>query len=302
MDNFEGGVINLSIEEKMKQVGVIGGGIMGSGIAQVFAQSGFEVVLIESSSLLCDKAKARIEKSLDRGIEKKSLKKSDKNKILSQILFTTDLKIFKKPILVVEAVPEVLKIKKEVFKRLDSLLPAKTILASNTSSIPIAQLATATKRPTKVIGMHFMNPVPVMPLIEIVVSAKTSKPTLKTIQQLSQQLGKTAVVAKDAPGFISNRILLPMLNEAVFCYQEKIGTKEDIDKVMKLGMHHPMGPLELADFIGLDTLLEIQEILYKGFKDRKYRPAPLLKKMVQAGKLGKKSGEGFYRYNKSRKK
>ncbi len=286
----------------MKTIGVIGGGIMGSGIAQVMAQADYNVILIEATASLCRKAEQRVSKSIDRSIEKKSLKKTDKAKLLKRIVCSTDIHDLKHSFLVIEAIPEKIKLKKQLFKKLDQALPSNVILASNTSSISISEIATSTKRPTKVIGMHFMNPVPAMPLVEIIVGKNTSRATLSTIKQLSKQCKKTSVVAKDAPGFISNRILVPMINEAIFCLQEKIGTKEDIDTTMKLGMHHPMGPLELADFIGLDTLLEIQEILYKGFKNAKYRPAPLLKKMVKAGKYGKKSGQGFYRYNKSRKK
>ncbi len=277
-------------------IGIVGGGIMGSGIAQVCAQSGLRVIVIEASTALCEKTRMRIEQSIDRGIEKKLLKKSDKPKILNQITVTTDFNQLKQSTCIIEAIPEVLKIKKELFKKLDRLLPSGVILASNTSSISITELAKATQRPAKVIGMHFMNPVPAMPLVEIIVGKKTSSATLKSIQSLSRALGKTTVVAKDAPGFISNRILVPMIHEAILCLQEKIGTKEDIDTVMKLGMRHPMGPLELADFIGLDTLLEIQNILYKGFKNPKYRPAKLLQQLVHAGKLGKKSREGFYNY------
>ena len=280
----------------MKMIGIVGGGIMGSGIAQVCAQAGFGVIIVETSAALCEKAKQQIAQSIDRSIEKKLLKKLDKPKILNQITVTTDFNPLQQSTFVIEAIPEILKIKKELFKKLDQLLPSGVILASNTSSISITELAKATQRPDKVIGMHFMNPVPAMPLVEIIVGKKTSSATLKAIQSLSRTLGKTTVVAKDAPGFISNRILVPMINEAILCLQEKIGTKEDIDTVMKLGMRHPMGPLELADFIGLDTVLEIQEILYKGFKNPKYRPAKLLQQKVRAGKLGKKSGEGFYKY------
>lgn len=284
----------------MKTIGVVGGGIMGSGIAQAAAQSKLNVVLVEVSSTLCLKALERIDKQLNRSIQKKAIRKKDKASILNRITFTTDLLDLKKAALVIEAVPEKLKIKEKLFRALDCLLPEKTILASNTSSISIKSLAAATTRPTKVIGMHFMNPVPVMPLVEIVVSQKTSRTTVQAIQKLAKKMGKTTVVAKDKPGFISNRILVPMINEAILCLQEGIGTKEGIDTVMKLGMHHPMGPLELADFIGLDTLLEIQQILHKGFKNPKYKPAKLLVEMVHAGKLGKKTGIGFYRYNNNR--
>jgi len=284
----------------MKTIGVVGGGIMGSGIAQAAAQSKLNVVLVEVSSTLCLKALERIDKQLNRSIQKKAIRKKDKASTLNRITFTPDLLDLKKAALVIEAVPEKLKIKEKLFRALDCLLPEKTILASNTSSISIKSLAAATTRPTKVIGMHFMNPVPVMPLVEIVVSQKTSRTTVQAIQKLAKKMGKTTVVAKDKPGFISNRILVPMINEAILCLQEGIGTKEGIDTVMKLGMHHPMGPLELADFIGLDTLLEIQQILHKGFKNPKYKPAKLLVEMVHAGKLGKKTGIGFYRYNNNR--
>lgn len=282
----------------MKTIGVIGGGIMGSGIAQAAAQAGLNVVLIEASEKLCTKALKRIQAGLDKAVHKKSLKKAEAKKILNKITVATDWDRLKKAYVVIEAVTEKASVKKAVFKKLDDLLPAKTILASNTSSIPIKELASATKRPGKVIGMHFMNPVPVMPLVEIVTAKKTSRATLQSIRQLAVKMKKTPVLSQDTPGFIANRVLVPMLNEAIYCLSEGTGTKKDIDTVMKLGMRHPMGPLELADYIGLDTLLEITRVMEKGFKNKKYRPAPLLVKMVRQKKLGRKSGEGFYRYNK----
>lgn len=286
----------------MKTIGVVGGGIMGSGIAQVAAQSGCQVLLMEVSEKLCQKAIKRIETNLDRAIQKGKLKKSQKPKILKRLSTTSNFSDLKKATLVIEAVPEKAPLKKKVFRQLDLTLSSKTLLASNTSSISISELASVTKRAPKVIGMHFMNPVPVMPLVEIVLGKKTSKATLQTIKQLAKKMGKTAVLSKDKPGFITNRILAPMLNEAIICLMEKIGTKEDIDTVMKLGMHHPMGPLELADFIGLDTLHEIMQVLHKGFKNNKYRPAKLLTQMVRSGKCGRKTGIGFYRYNKVEQK
>lgn len=279
-----------------KLVGVVGGGIMGSGIAQTIAQFGGDVVLVEASKKLCEKARQTIEGQLKHAIQKGAIKKGDKQKIINRISFTTNLSQLKQASVVIEAVPEKIKIKKQIFRKLDQALSPKTILATNTSSLSITELASVTGRPQKVIGMHFMNPVPIMPLVEIVLGKKTSKATFQTIRKLSHQLKKRSVLSKDAPGFIANRILTPMINEAILCLQNKIAKKEDIDTVMKLGMHHPMGPLELADFIGLDTLLEILQVMHKGFKNNKYRPAPLLSQMVKKGHLGRKTGIGFYRY------
>lgn len=280
----------------MKTIGIVGGGIMGSGIAQVAAQAKFSVILVEKDKALAQKALQNIDRHLSKAVEKGALRAEEKPKILSRITVTTDWKLLSRAVVVIEAVPEILDLKKEIFRKLDELTTSKTILASNTSSLSVTEIAAVTRRPAQVIGMHFMNPAPVMPLVEIIKGIHTSKSTLNQIQTLARQFGKTPVVAKDSPGFISNRILAPMLNEAIFCLQEGVGSKKDIDTVMKLGMRHPMGPLELADTIGLDTLLSILNVLYSEFKDPKYRPAPLLTRMVQAGLLGRKTGEGFYKY------
>jgi 3-hydroxybutyryl-CoA dehydrogenase len=280
----------------IKKVGVIGSGTMGNGIAQVFAANGFSVVLIDINQSFLDRAVSTIGGSLDRIIKKGAITEADKSAAMGRLSTSTDLSSAKDTQLVVEAVTEDLKIKLELFKKLDAICPPDTILASNTSSLPITQLAAATKRPGQFIGMHFMNPVPVMKLIELIRGIATSDETYAVIRDLAVKLGKTPVEVNDFPGFIANRILMPMINEAVFALMEGVGTKEAIDDVMKLGMNHPMGPLTLADFIGLDVCLSILEVLHEGLGDPKYRPCPLLRKMVQAGYLGKKSGRGFYSY------
>lgn len=284
--------------DNIKTVAVIGAGTMGNGIAQVFAQTGYKVNLIDVDQQLLDKAVATIGKSMDRMIKKEKITEDDKKATLGNIATHTDLSAAKDAQLVVEAVTEQLDVKLAIFAELEETCPDDTILASNTSSLPITKLAAATERPDKVIGMHFMNPVPMMKLIELIRGIATGDETFALIKELSVKLGKTPVEVNDYPGFIANRILLPMINEAVYAHFEGVGTVEAIDEVMKLGMGHPMGPLFLADFIGLDVCLAILEVMHEGLGDPKYRPCPLLKKMVQAGYLGRKSGRGFYEYDK----
>ena len=280
----------------MQDVAVVGGGTMGSGIAHVFALSGRNVTLIESGQAYLDRALSGISKNMDRQAAKNLITAADKDAALKRLRPSLSLEDAAKAQLVVEAVPEALELKKQVFQKLDAVCPAGTILASNTSSLPITQLAAFTKRPEKVIGMHFMNPVPVMKLVELIRGLATSEETYQAVHQLTLDLGKVPAVSKDYPGFIANRILMPMINEACFALMEGLSSKEDIDTVMKLGMGHPMGPLTLADFIGLDVCLAIMEVLYEGFGDSKYRPCPLLKQMVSSGRLGRKTGRGFYEY------
>lgn len=281
----------------VKNVSVIGAGQMGSGIAQVFAQSGFEVILLDQQEVFVQKGLSSIQKNLSRQVDKGRRTQEEADAILRQITGTTDLKLATKQAdLVVEAIIEQMDVKTSLFQQLDELCPAHTVLASNTSSLPITEIAAVTKRPEKVIGMHFMNPVPVMKLVEIIRGLATDQATYDLIEQLSRELGKHPVEVNDFPGFVSNRILMPMINEAIYTVYEGVATPEAVDDVMKLGMNHPMGPLTLADFIGLDTCLYIMETLYEGFGDSKYRPCPLLRKYVKAGWLGKKSGRGFYVY------
>ena len=282
---------------QIKTMMVVGAGQMGSGIAQVAAQAGLTVYLRDIEQRFVDRGLGVIEKNLARDVEKGRKTPEEKASILSRITGTVDLAPAAQCDLVVEAIVENLDAKLSLFRELDSLVPAHAILASNTSSLPITQLAAATKRPAQFIGMHFMNPVPVMKLVEVIRGIATSDETYATIKALAEAMGKTTAVVNDFPGFISNRILLPMLNEAMFALYEGIAGVEEIDTVMKLGMNHPMGPLTLADFIGLDTCLYILNVLYDGFKDPKYRPCPLLVQMVQAGYLGRKSGRGFYTYH-----
>ena len=280
----------------MKSVAVVGGGTMGNGIAQVFASKGYDVLLLEVDEGRLDRARAAIGSSLDRIVKKGTLTAPDREAILARIKGTTRAAELSGVGLVVEAILEDAAAKKSLFATLDSILPQDAVLASNTSSISITELAAATKRADRVIGMHFMNPVPVMQLVEIIRGLATSDETFGRVKGWTEQLGKTAVEVQDYPGFVSNRVLMPMINEAVFCLMEGVASRESIDSVMKLGMNHPLGPLALADLIGLDVCLNIMNVLHDGFGDSKYRPCPLLKKMVAAGRLGRKSGAGFYTY------
>ncbi|MFZ8847179.1 MAG: 3-hydroxybutyryl-CoA dehydrogenase [Candidatus Hydrothermia bacterium] len=278
-------------------VGVVGAGTMGNGIAHVFAQYGYDVLLCDISDEILQKAIKTISENLDRQIKKGIVKLEDKEKILSRIKTTKNLEDFREVELVVEAVVEKEEIKKEIFSKLDKITKKDVILASNTSSISITRLSKATNRPENVIGMHFFNPVPVMKLVEVVKGFITSDETVNKIVEISKTLDKVPILVKDFPGFISNRILMPLINEAIFALGEGIADKESIDNIMKLGMNHPMGPLQLADLIGLDVVLDILNVLYENFKDPKYRPAPLLIKMVEAGYLGRKTKKGFYEYD-----
>lgn len=281
----------------MKNITVIGGGTMGNGIAHVFAQYGYEVSLVDISSEVLDRALGTISKNLDRQVAKGTLTESDKAATLQRIHPMTDLREGAAGAdLVVEAATEKVELKLKLFADLDQLAPAGAILATNTSSISITKIAAATKRPQQVIGMHFMNPVPVMKLVEVIRGYATSDAVCQTIMDLSQKLGKTPVEVNDYPGFVANRILMPMINEAIYTLYEGVSGVQEIDTVMKLGMAHPMGPLQLADFIGLDVCLAILRVLHEGFGQPKYAPCPLLVNMVTAGKLGVKSGEGFYTY------
>jgi 3-hydroxybutyryl-CoA dehydrogenase len=281
----------------MKNITVIGAGTMGNGIAHVFAQSGFKVSLVDVNTTQLDKAKATITKNLDRQISKGSLTEEQKQTTLSNITSYNDIAAGTKDAeLIIEAASENIDLKLKIFKQLDELAPANAILATNTSSISITKIASVTNRPQLAIGMHFMNPVPVMKLVEIINGYATKKEITETIVALSKQLGKTPCVVNDYPGFIANRILMPMINEAIYSLYEGIAGVEEIDTIMKLGMAHPMGPLQLADFIGLDVCLSILKVLHDGFGNPKYAPSPLLVNMVAAGKLGIKSGEGFYTY------
>jgi len=280
----------------IKTIGVVGAGQMGSGIAQVAAVSGFSVIMNDIKTEFCQKGLVGIERLLSRSVEKGKLSAADKEAALGRISTSVDLKDLAPVDFVVEAAVEEETLKFDIFKTLDTVCRPDIILATNTSSIPIGRIAARTKRPQNVIGMHFMNPVPVMKLVEVIRGLATSDDTFQTTWELAKQLGKTPAEANDFPAFIANRILLPMINEAVYCLYHGVGKREDIDTVMKLGMNHPMGPLALADLIGLDTCLAVMETLYNGFSDSKYRPCPLLRKYVEAGWLGRKTGRGFYEY------
>jgi 3-hydroxybutyryl-CoA dehydrogenase len=276
--------------------GVIGAGTMGNGIAQVAARAGFDVVIRDVADEFLTRGMIAIDKSLQRDVDKERLSADEKSAIVGRIKTATDLEELKDAFIVVEAVTENFDVKAEVFRGLDQITKPEAILASNTSSISITKLGATTKRPDKVIGMHFMNPVPVMRLVEVIRSAATSDETYREVRALTEKLGKTPLDCNDYPGFISNRVLMPMINEAIFALYEGVATRESIDGIMKLGMNHPMGPLTLADFIGLDVCLAIMNVLHDGFGDSKYRPCPLLKRYVDAGWLGRKSGRGFYEY------
>ncbi|MBI5267715.1 MAG: 3-hydroxybutyryl-CoA dehydrogenase [candidate division Zixibacteria bacterium] len=280
---------------EIQRIAVVGGGTMGNGVAQVCAANGFEVILIEVDQARADRALAAISTSLDRLVKKDP--KLNKTEIVERISTNVHLEGAQPAQVVIEAVTEQLPVKLDIFRRLDGICPPNTILASNTSSLPITQLAAATKRPDKVIGMHFMNPVPIVKLTELIRGLATSDETYTVIKELSEKLGKVPVEVNDYPGFIANRILMPMINEAIYAHVEGVGTVEAIDNVMKLGMGHPMGPLTLADLIGLDVCLAILEVMHEQLGDPKYRPCPLLRKMVHAGYLGRKSGRGFYKYD-----
>ncbi|HLG19310.1 MAG TPA: 3-hydroxybutyryl-CoA dehydrogenase [Bdellovibrionota bacterium] len=282
----------------IKTIGVIGAGQMGGGIAQVAAQSGFSVILHDIETEFVEKGMSAIQKNLDRLVQKEKLTAAQKQEALGRIRTTTDLKAMKDADLVVEAATENIDIKLQIFQTLDEVTRPDVILGSNTSSISITKIAGATKRSDKVIGIHFMNPVPIMKLVEIIRGLLTSDETYKTSVEFVQKMGKETVTAADFPGFLVNRILCPMINEAIFALEEGIASPEDIDKAMKLGTNVPMGPLELADYIGLDTLLAIMEVLHQGLGEDKFRPAPLLRKYVAAGLLGRKTGRGFFTYNK----
>ncbi len=279
------------------KVAVIGGGTMGNGIVHVFATSGFDVKLVETKQEYIDRALNTIDKNLSRMVAKEKITEAEKESAIDRIqphltipgaVLDADL--------IIEAVPEIYELKKKIFKEVDDHAPEHAIIASNTSSISITKLAATTKRPEKFIGMHFFNPVPIMNLVEVISGLKTDKSVADEIVQITEKLGKSPVSANDSPGFVSNRVLMPMINEAIFCVYEGVADASSVDDVMKLGMAHPMGPLRLADFIGLDVCLDILNVLYDGFKDPKYRPCPLLVQMVDAGKLGNKTGEGFFMY------
>jgi len=280
----------------ISHIGIVGAGTMGNGIAHVCALSGYDVILTDVKQEILDKAMTVITKNMERQVKKEIIGQADMEKALARIKVSVDMKALMDAQVAVEAITEDLNLKKKLFAQLDKLCSPETILASNTSSLSITELAAATKRPEKVMGVHFMNPVPVMKLVELIRGLATSDETFGIIEELVKDLGKTPVAVRDYPGFVANRLLMPMINEAAYALMEGVASRDDIDTVMKLGMNHPMGPLALADFIGLDVCLAIMEVLYQGFCDSKYRPCPLLRKMVQAGHLGRKAGKGFYDY------
>jgi len=282
--------------EEIRTVAVVGAGTMGNGIAHAFARAGYDVILRDVSQAVLDRALATIAKNLDREIKKGKITEGDKPAVLARIHPATDSESLARADFLVEAVPEQAELKRRVLEVADRRLRPQAILSSNTSSISITALAAATARPERFVGMHFMNPVPMMPLVEVVRGLQTSEETLAVTIALAEKLGKKPVAVSDSPGFVSNRVLMPLINEAAYCVMEGVATPEAVDQVMKLGMNHPMGPLELADFIGLDVCLDILQVLSEGFGDSKYRACPLLRKYVAAGWLGRKTGRGFYRY------
>ncbi|WP_284140154.1 MULTISPECIES: 3-hydroxybutyryl-CoA dehydrogenase [unclassified Virgibacillus] len=281
---------------EIRNVMVVGAGQMGSGIAQVCAQAGYQVFLHDKNEQALEKGMQHIERLLEKAVQKERISPADKDETLQRLTAAKQVDAAASCDVVIEAVVENMEVKTKVFQELARITPAHTILASNTSSLPITEIAAVTNRPEKVIGMHFMNPVPVMQLVEIIKGLQTSDETFETIKKMADTLGKTSVEVNDFPGFVANRVLMPLINEAIYAVYEGVASVEDVDTVMKLGMNHPMGPLTLADFIGLDTCLSIMEVMHDGLGDSKYRPCPLLRKYVSAGWLGKKSGRGFYQY------
>ena len=280
----------------IKTIGIVGAGQMGKGIAQVAAQTEFNVIVVEPYGKTIEKAKHSISTSLDRAVERKTITQKQKDKILSLVTFSKELKSLKKADIVIEAAVENRGVKEDIFSHLDKICSPHTILSTNTSSVPIVKLAKVTQRPEKVIGMHFMYPAQKMKLLEIITTPATSDETYQTVKRLALKMGKTPITATDRPCFVTSRLIQTLINEAIFCLYEGVSSKEEIDTALKLGMNHPMGPLELADFIGLDVVLSMQEALYNGFKEPKYRPCPLLVSLVELGHLGRKTGRGFYEY------